>query len=60
MTKSPTEVLRPHCLEHGAQAAIDALRESGWIIVRHDAIRLAQAHARADNDNVSYTRHKAG
>jgi hypothetical protein len=29
-----------------AAAIIAALRESGWIIVRHDAIRLAQAHAR--------------
>lgn len=33
------------------------LRAGGWIIVRHDAIRLAQAHAAADakyvadNDN---------
>lgn len=31
------------------------LRDAGWILVRHDAIKLAQAHARdelrADNDN---------
>ena len=26
--------------------AIAALRANGWIVVRHDAIRLAQAHAR--------------
>lgn len=51
--KSPTDVLRVHCQEYGAQAAIDDLRAAGYIIVRHDAIRLAQAAARyeAENDN---------
>lgn len=29
-----------------APVVVEALREAGWIIVRHDAIRLAQAHAR--------------
>lgn len=29
-------------------AAIAALRAAGWIIVREDAIRLAQAHAREE------------
>lgn len=28
------------------EEAIAALRAAGWIVVRHDAIRLAQAHAR--------------
>jgi len=32
-----------------ADAIIAHLRASGWIIVRHDAIRLAQAHARAED-----------
>lgn len=30
-----------------ASGLIEALRAAGWIIVRHDAIRLAQAHARS-------------
>lgn len=47
----PEDVLAAHCREHGAAAAIADLRGAGYIIVRHDAIRLAQAHARADNDN---------
>jgi len=40
---------------YGAIQADDilaALKRAGWIVVRHDAIRLAQAHARAEaNDN---------
>lgn len=28
--------------------AVAALRAAGWIVVRHDAIRLAQAHAREE------------
>lgn len=28
--------------------AIAALRAAGWIVVRHDAIRLAQAHGREE------------
>lgn len=40
-----------------AKDAVRELRAAGFIIVRHDAIRLAQAHARADNDPVqSYER----
>ena len=59
--KTPTEVLtaelRGCCNGYvGAPAlaaqCVAALRADGWIIVRHDAIRLAQAHARADNDNL--------
>lgn len=58
--KTPTEVLtaelRGCCNGYvGAPAlavqCVSALRTAGWIIVREDAIRLAQAHARADNDN---------
>lgn len=36
---------------YGAIQADDilaALKRAGWIVVRHDAIKLAQAHARAD------------
>ena len=33
------------------RVVLDALKAAGWIVVKHDAIRLAQAHARADNDN---------
>lgn len=29
-------------------AVLAALKAAGWIVVRHDAIRLAQAHARQD------------
>jgi hypothetical protein len=57
--QTPTEVLTAAlrgCCEGyvgapllAAQCVV-ALRKAGWIIVRHDAIRLAQAHA-ADNDN---------
>lgn len=28
--------------------AVEALRAAGWIVVREDAIRLAQAHAREE------------
>lgn len=58
-SKTPTEVLAAElrgCVDGyvGAPAlavqCISALRVAGWIVVREDAIRLAQAHA-ADNDN---------
>lgn len=44
--KDPVDII-------GAKAVAD-LRAAGWIIVRDDAIRLAQIAARyeADNDNV--------
>jgi len=35
------------------QAAVEALRAAGWIVVRHDAIRLAQAYAREELDEGS-------
>lgn len=37
-------------METGADAVsvLAALKAAGWIVVRHDAIRLAQAHARQD------------
>lgn len=31
-------------------AVIAALKAAGWIVVRHDAIKLAQAHARGDGE----------
>lgn len=64
-SKTPTEVLtaelRDCCNGYvGAPAlavqCVSALRAAGWIIVRHDAIRLAQREAvaayREDNDNM--------
>lgn len=30
-------------------AAVAALRDAGWIVVREDAIRLAQAFSREEN-----------
>jgi hypothetical protein len=55
--RTPTEVLTDTlrgCVDGyvGAPAlavqCVSALRAAGWIVVRDDAIRLAQAHARAD------------
>lgn len=63
---SPTEILttelRGCCNGYvGAPALavqlVSALRVAGWIVVRDDAIRLAQAHARSDNDNYD-TKHE--
>lgn len=31
-----------------ARTVLDALRAAGWIVVREDSIRLAQAHAREE------------
>lgn len=44
---SPAEII--------GREAVAALRANGWIVVRHDAIRLAQAHARdeAREDNIN-------
>ena len=51
--KQPTEIIEaalPANIQYGRGIAageiIQALRREGWIVVRHDAIRLAQAHAR--------------
>lgn len=36
-----------------ARKVVDALKKAGWIIVRHDAIKRAQAHALQEaNDNI--------
>lgn len=53
MMKSPTDVLTDYLRDDDARQLIDDLRAAGYIIVRHDAIRLAQAAARyeAENDN---------
>jgi hypothetical protein len=62
MQQKPSDVIKgaleawgPTLQRTVSQAVIAALRDAGWIIVRHDAIKLAQAHARderrADNDN---------
>lgn len=46
---TPKQVIAERIGEHQAAACIDLLKEAGWIVVRHDAIRLAQAHALNDN-----------
>jgi hypothetical protein len=46
--RPPYEVLATAFGADTAFTIIAHLRASGWIIVRHDAIRLAQAHARAE------------
>lgn len=54
--RSPSEVLHEHLLgrwpspdaHKDAEGIINAIRDAGYIIVRDDAIRLAQAHARAE------------
>ena len=46
---SPTETIAERIGDHEAAACIALLKEAGWIIVRHDAIKLAQAHAANDN-----------
>lgn len=54
MIASPSEVLAQELGTYDARLAMETLRDAGYIIVRHDAIRLAQLHARdeAANDNV--------
>ena len=44
--KQPTEIIAERIGAHEAAAVVDLLRESGWLILRHDAIRLAQADER--------------
>ena len=44
--KTPTEIIAERIGAHEAKAVIDLLRESGWLIFRHDAIRQAQADER--------------
>ena len=44
--KQPIDVIAERIGAHEAAAVIDLLREAGWLILRHDAIRLAQAHER--------------
>lgn len=41
--KHPREIIGPETLA--------ALRDAGWIVVREDAIRLAQAYARDEARN---------
>lgn len=43
--KQPIDVIAERTGKHEAAAVIDLLREAGWMLVRHDAIRLAQVHA---------------
>lgn len=46
---TPKQVIAERIGEHEAAACIALLKEAGWIVVRHDAIRLAQLHAANDN-----------
>ena len=48
---TPTAVIATATDIYTARTVMSALKEAGWIVVRHDAIRLAQAHAQADNDD---------
>jgi len=43
--KQPIDVIAERIGAHEAAAVMALLKESGWLILRHDAIRLAQAHA---------------
>lgn len=43
---TPKQVIAERIGDHEAAACIALLKEAGWIVVRHDAIRLAQAHER--------------
>ncbi len=45
--KTPTEIIAERIGAHEAAAVIDLLREAGWMIFRHDAIKRAQADERA-------------
>lgn len=47
--KTPTEIIAERIGAHEAKAVMALLKETGWIVVRHDAIRLAQM--RSVNDN---------
>lgn len=40
--------------------AVAALREAGWIVVREDAIRLAQAVAREENKESRRSENRSG
>lgn len=52
---SPLQILTEHLGQHDAKTALDAIKAGGWMVVRQDAIKLAQAHAvdglRAANDS---------
>lgn len=43
---TPTEIIAERIGSHEAAAVMALLKETGWIVVRHDAIRLAQADER--------------
>lgn len=48
---SPYQIIEKRVGALPAAAVLDDLRANGWIVVRHDAIKLAQAHARAETRN---------
>lgn len=49
--RSSMQVIAERTGQAEAAEIVNDLRAAGYIIVRHDAIKLAQAHARADNGN---------
>ena len=52
--KTPTEIIAERIGAHEAAAVVTLLKETGWLIFRHDAIRQAQADERrwcSDNTN---------
>ena len=44
--KTPTEIIAERIGAHEAAAVVALLKETGWLIFRHDAIRQAQADER--------------
>lgn len=49
MTQTPYQIMEQRVGALSAASLLEDLRRNGWIVVRHDAIRLAQAHARAES-----------
>lgn len=48
MDKSPQQIIADRTGTLEAAAILSDLRAAGWMVVRHDAIKLAQAHARQE------------
>lgn len=46
MMRTPRDIIAANIGQITASAILDALAKEGWIVVRHDAIRLAQREAR--------------
>lgn len=46
---APTEIIAERIGLHESIAVIALLKDAGWIAVRHDAIKLAQAAAKGES-----------